>query len=78
MENSIGSPNKEFRRGPFSPIEMSIYCQLTADLSDLIDDEETFRLFTLVLLFSIVDNSAQFVDVLIVQNCTCQKKIGPM
>ena len=36
---------------------MSTYLRLTADLSDLINDEETFRLFTLVLLFSDVDNS---------------------
>jgi hypothetical protein len=37
--------------GLFSPSEMSTYLRLTADLSDLINDEETFRLFTLVLLF---------------------------
>ena len=43
--------------GLFSPSEMSTYLRLTADLSDLINDEETFRLFTLVLLFSDVDNS---------------------
>ena len=57
---------------------MSTSCQLTADLSDLINDEETFRLFTLVPLLSDVDNSGQFVEVLIVQNCTCQKEEGPM
>ena len=36
---------------------MSTYLRLTADLSDLINDEETFRLFTLVLLFSDVDET---------------------
>ena len=51
---------------------------ISADLSDLINDEETFRLFTLVPLLSDVDNSGQFVEVLIVQNCTCQKKEGLM
>jgi len=45
--------------GLFSPSEMSTYLRLTADLSDLINDEETFRLFTLVLLFSDVDDSGQ-------------------
>ena len=59
-------------------MEMFILCQLTADLSDLINDEETYRLFTLVLILSDIDNSGQFVEVLIVQNCTCQKKVGPM
>ena len=43
--------------GLFSPSEMSTYLRLTADLSDLINDEETFRLFTLVLLFSDVDET---------------------
>ena len=44
--------------GLFSPSEMSTYLRLTADLSDLINDEETFRLFTLVLLFSDVDSDS--------------------
>lgn len=35
---------------------MAVYRRLTTDLSDLIDDEETFRLFTLLLLFSDVDD----------------------
>ena len=59
---------------------MSTSCQLTADLSDLINDEETLRLrlFTLFPLLSDVNNSGQFVEVLIVQNCTGQKEVGPM
>ena len=50
--------------GLFSPSEMSTYLRLTADLSDLINDEETFRLFTLVLLFSDVDSSTGQLKVL--------------
>ena len=37
---------------------MAAYRQLVNDISDLISDEETFRLFTLVLLFFDVDSES--------------------
>merc|ERR1719266_2070453 len=43
--------------GLFSASEMDTYRRLTKDISELIYDEETFRLFTLVLLFSDMDIS---------------------
>ena len=45
-----------FLSGLFSPSEMQAYKQLVTDIEDLISDEETFRLFTLVLLFFEVDS----------------------
>ena len=62
----------------FSPTEMSTYRQLTVNLIDLINDEETFQLFTLVLLLSDLYNSGQLKLLQIVQNCPHQIKVGPM
>ena len=42
--------------GVFSASEVTRYVQLAKDIGELIQDDETFRLFTLVLLFSDVEN----------------------
>ena len=42
--------------GVFSDTELARFGKLTQDIGELIHDDETFRLFTLVLLFSDVDN----------------------
>ena len=42
--------------GVFSDTELARFGKLTQDIGELIHDDQTFRLFTLVLLFSDVDN----------------------
>ena len=41
--------------GVFSDTELARFGKLTQEIGELIHDDETFRLFTLVLLFSDVD-----------------------
>ena len=42
--------------GVFSDTELARFGKLTQEIGELIHDDQTFRLFTLVLLFSDVDN----------------------
>ena len=42
--------------GVFSDTELARFGKLTQGIGELIHDDQTFRLFTLVLLFSDVDN----------------------